>query len=46
MMEGIALIASHNVRFTNSFNTNNPATDMKPLFLNDYEALMDVRCSL
>eukprot|EP00439_Symbiodinium_sp_Y106_P039570 s3126_g4.t2 len=26
-------------RFTNSFNTNNPATDMKPLFLDDYEAL-------
>ena len=25
-------------RITNSFNTNNPATDMKPLFLDDYEA--------
>eukprot|EP00434_Breviolum_minutum_P018007 symbB.v1.2.015877.t1/scaffold1199.1/size145752/4 len=36
----------YKTRFTNSFNTNNPATDMKPLFLNDYEALMDVRCSL
>lgn len=27
----------YRTRFTNSFNTNNPATDMKPLFLNDYE---------
>eukprot|EP00437_Effrenium_voratum_P004966 CAMPEP_0181426298 /NCGR_PEP_ID=MMETSP1110-20121109/15591_1 /TAXON_ID=174948 /ORGANISM="Symbiodinium sp., Strain CCMP421" /LENGTH=693 /DNA_ID=CAMNT_0023549489 /DNA_START=33 /DNA_END=2114 /DNA_ORIENTATION=+ len=28
----------YQTRFTNSFNTNNPATDIQPLFLNDYEA--------
>ena len=27
------------MRYTNSFNTNNPAGDMKPLFLDAYEAL-------
>lgn len=25
------------LRFTNSFNTNNPARDIKPLFLDSYE---------
>ncbi|CAE7413481.1 TDP1 [Symbiodinium pilosum] len=29
----------YKTRFTNSFNTNNPATDMKPLFLDSYEVL-------
>lgn len=31
----------YKTRFTNSFNTANPANDMKPLFLNDYEANFD-----
>lgn len=28
----------YNTRFTNSFNTANPAKDIRPLFLDDYEA--------
>lgn len=32
------LSAFYKTRFTNSYNTANPASDMKPMFLNAYEA--------
>ena len=39
LSESTCMLSLHvTCRFTNSFNTNNPATDMKPLFLDDYEA--------